>query len=139
MDPAPSGRTPRAKGGCEWRSRHRGRQPRRSGSASNRDRRREPLKRAPAHAGARGNEPRIPTKGTPWAEPGRFARGPRLTLYSLVAFEPYAGQRRLDQSEISVTRLDHDRHGHASQTRELTDGARGRSARRRQARSRTQL
>ena len=88
-----------SKRGCEWRLRHRGRQPRRSGSASNRDRRREPLKRAPAHAGARGNEPRIPTKGTPWAEPGRFARGPRLILCSLGALAPYAGQRRLDQSQ----------------------------------------
>ena len=88
-----------SKRGCEWRLRHRGRQPRRSGSASNRDRRREPLKRAPAHAGARGNEPRIPTKGTPWAEPGRFAHGPRLILCLLVRFEPYAGQRCLDQSQ----------------------------------------
>ena len=88
-----------SKRGCEWRLRHRGRQLRRSGSASNRDRRREPLKRAPAHAGARGNEPRIPTKGTPWAEPGRFARGPRLILCSLGALAPYAGQRRLDQSQ----------------------------------------
>jgi len=80
VDPVPSGRTPRAKGGCEWRPRHPGREPRRSGSASNRDRRREPLKRAPAHAGARGTEPRMPTKGMPWAEPGRSARGPRLTV-----------------------------------------------------------
>ena len=95
----PVGTHTASKRGCEWRPRHRGRQPRRSGSASNRDRRREPLKRASAHAGARGNEPRIPTKGTPWAEPARFARGPRLTLCSLVAFEPYAGQRRLDQSQ----------------------------------------
>jgi hypothetical protein len=80
VDPVPSGRTPRAKGGCEWRLRHPGREPRRSGSASNRDRRRKPLKRAPAHAGARGNEPRMLTKGMPWAEPGRSARGPRLTV-----------------------------------------------------------
>ena len=75
----PVGTHTASKRGCEWRPRHRGRQPRRSGSASNRDRRREPLKRALAHAGARGNEPRIPMKGTPWAEPGRFAHGPRLT------------------------------------------------------------
>ena len=65
-------------------------------------------------------------KGSPWAEPGRSARGPRLALCSVVAFDPYPGQRRLDQSEISVTRLDYDRHGHASQNRELMDdGARG--------------
>jgi hypothetical protein len=107
--------------GCEWSSRHRVREPRRARRASRHARRHQLQVKAPAHAGARGRSAAQETRGVPRAGRG-VGRGPR----SVLAVQPHARERRLQEPEVPITRLDDHRDRHAAQDRELVHHGRRR-------------